>query len=160
MKVEESFQDKIRRLQPWFPLLIEDIKKDVKTELIRQHPKIFQRHFSKMHFAKCSPKELAPPLLQEVLSGDESLGEWLASRWVVKNSDIYNFFAQRLMQITPDFDKIELLDEGIGEPLMREAVQRFGAERTYLFSVLNSVAFSSTVFERLAALATEAASRG
>jgi hypothetical protein len=152
MKIEESFQAKIQKLQPWFPLLVGDIKKEIKTELSLQYPKIFQRHFSRMHFVKCTVNDLAGPLLQEVLSGDENLGEWLASHWVAKNAKIYEFFAGRLILINPEFDKIDLLDGAVGEALMNDAIKNFGVDKTYIFSVLNSVAFSPSLFSKLVGL--------
>ena len=152
---EESFRSKIQKLQPWFGRLVEEIKKEVKAELLRQYPKIYQRHFSRMHFVKCSAKDLAGPLLQEVLAGDEELGEWLASRWIVKNSDMFQFFAEWLMKINPDFEKIERLDDNQGTALLKAATERYGAQKTYLFSVLNSVAFSPALFDSLAALARD-----
>lgn len=155
MKTEDSFKIKIQKLQPWFPLLIKDIKKDIKTDLPREQSKIYQRHFAKTHFSKLSLAELTTPLLQEVLEGNENLGEWLSARWVVKNSTIYDFFARQLSQINPAFDQIEILDDAQGEALIRGAIQYFGAQKTYIFSVLNSVAFSSIIFERLAGLARE-----
>src|SRR5690348_6020222 len=117
MKIEDSFQSKIQKLHPWFPLLVEDVKKDVKSDLLRQYPKIYQRHFSRMHFAKASVKELAPPLFQEISEGNEEFGEWVASCWMAKNSGIYEFFAHRLIQINPDFEKIEVLEGPKGETL-------------------------------------------
>ncbi len=152
---EESFQNKIQRLQPWFDRLVEEIKKDVKTDLRRQFPKVYQKHFSRMHFVKCRPQELAAPLLQEVLEGDEQLGEWLATRWIVKNDKMFQFFADHLMQVNPEFDKIERLSDEQGSALMQAAIGRYGAQKTFLFSVLNSVAFSPEQFEQLAALARE-----
>jgi len=154
MKIEETFQAKIQKLQPWFSKLVFEIKKDVKGELFTKYPKIYQRHFSKTYFAKLPFEELAAPLLKEVLAGDENLAEWICSLWVVKNEEMYNFFAQRLILINPDFEKIETLTEAQGESLMKDGVAQFGPVKTYLFSILNSVAFPETILNKMATLAS------
>ncbi len=155
MKIQENFQIRMQKLQLLFPGMIQEIKKNVKAELFRKYPKVYQKHFSRMHFSKCSFVELATPLLQEVLEGNENLAEWIVALWIAKNQEIYHFFAQRLMKINPEFDKIESIEDPYGRAVMKEAVGSYGAQKTYIFCVLNNVAFSEIIFQELENLVKE-----
>ncbi len=134
-------------------LIISDIKKDVKTELIKFDYKLFNKIFGKCYIAKLTAKELADPLFQEISTGNSALEEWITARWIAKNADVYQFFAERLSAINPHFEKIEAIDDERGSKIIEASVQKFGALKTCFFSVLNGVAFSPVLMEKLLSLA-------
>src|SRR5271170_5261701 len=146
-------QSKIKELQQLFHLINFDVKKDIKTELIKFDYRVFQKLFGKTYITKLTIKELADPVYEEICLGNTALEEWLIAKWVHRNTEIYQFFAQHLSAINPKFEEIKEIVEPKGAMLAKEAIQHFGAAKTYLFSVLNSVAFTPSLMEKLAGLA-------
>jgi len=142
-------QSKIQHVSNLFPLIVSDIKKDIKSELIKFDYKLFQRLFGKCHIAKLSTQDLAKPLFQEI-DGNPNLEEWIIERWIEKNADMYHFFARLLMSINPKFEEIKSLPDADGEKIAAAASAKFGPQKTYLFSVFNGVAFSPALLEKLA----------
>jgi hypothetical protein len=145
-------QSKIQQVSSLFPLIISDIKKDIKSELVKFDYKVFQKLFGKCHIAKLSVQDLVKPLFQEI-EGNSKLEEWIIERWIEKNADMYHFFARLLMVINPKFEEIKLLSDSDGEKIVAAASEKFGLQKTYLFSLFNGVAFSPAIFEKLAAQA-------
>lgn len=145
-------QSKIQQLSSLFPLIISDIKKDIKNELIKFDYATFKKLFGKCYVAKLTVQELAPPLFQEIATNPK-LEDWIVERWVEKNADMYRFFAQLLSQVNPNFEEIQSIDDKVGETIANAAVAEFGAKKAYLFSLLNKVAFSPALFEKLKAQA-------
>lgn len=142
-------QSKIQQLSSLFPLIISDIKKDVKKELIKFDYRTFQKIFGKCHLAKLSGKELSDPLFQEV-QDNSKLEEWIIERWIEKNLDVYRFFAKHLMAINPNFEEIVNIPDAEGEKIAKAAFENFGAQKTYLFTVMNGVAFSPALLAKMA----------
>jgi len=146
---EESYRKKFELLQPWSALLIEPLKKDLKQEHLRKELHLAQKYFYKKSIDKVTTEELIQAYFQEILSGNEEVGEWIASRWMLKNAEVYHFFVQKLSEINPQFDQIELIPDEIGRHILEEAVQDFGASITYIFGHLNCVCFSSALYQEL-----------
>ena len=146
-------QSKIQQLSSLFPLIISDIKKDIKNELIKFDYATFKKLFGKCYVAKLTVEELAPPLFQEI-STNPKLEDWIVERWVEKHVEMYRFFAQHLSKVNPNFDEIQSLPDEVGEAIANAAIAKFGVKETYLFSVLNKVAFSPALFEKLKNQAT------
>lgn len=136
-------------IQPWICRVLETIKKDIKTELLPSDPTFYRSHFGNRPQNRLTTEEIFAVYEKELLSGNESLGEWVINRWVFKNGDIYQHFAEKLSQIQEDFAQIEALDEPQSQAILKGAVEAYGALNTYLFSVLNGVVFPQIVLERL-----------
>ncbi|MBS0623457.1 MAG: hypothetical protein JSS62_02430 [Verrucomicrobia bacterium] len=153
MLKEMGYQEKIEWLKPWLVSIIEVVKKDLKQEHLMKDRGFCRRYFLGKGPHQVTSTEMAQAYATDIAAGNVGLGEFIATRWLIKNTDIYDFFSEQLQALNPDFDQLELLDEKLGLKLMEESVKAFGATRTYLFSVLNSVVFSSEIFKELRQLA-------
>jgi hypothetical protein len=67
----------------------------------------------------------------------------------MKNSDLYNFFADKLARINPNFNEIQELSPGESQSIIKEGSQQFRVEDLFIFSLLNSVAFPDDIFKEL-----------
>lgn len=143
-------KDKFQTLQPWLSQIIHTIKKEIKTEHLAKSPIFYKTHFGSRPLNRLTNEEIAAVYEKELLSGgNEELGEWVVNRWVFRNGDIYQHFAERLSQIHPDFDEIKSLDDAQSEQVLSGSVESFGALPVYLFTVLNGVVFSDRVLKQL-----------
>ncbi|MBS3904442.1 MAG: hypothetical protein KGZ39_03860 [Simkania sp.] len=148
-------QSKFKQLDDLFQLIISDIKKDIKSELVKFDRKLFQKIFSQSYVAKLSSKELADLLHPEIQTGNPALEDWMIERWVYRHAEIYQFFVERLSVIHPDFETIKEIEKEHATKMVDEAIRRFGALKTYLFSILNGVAFTPATLQELALLAKD-----
>lgn len=153
MLKETGYKEKIEMLAPWFEEIIDDIKKDLKNE----HLKI-DRPFCKKYFLGKGPAHITVPEMKEayqadISSGNVGLGEFIATRWLLKNTDVYSLFEEKLSGITGDFEQLEELPQEVSVALMRTSTKQFGAKKTYLFAVFNSVVFPPSVYAELKEMA-------
>lgn len=153
MLKETGYQEKFEMLKPWLLGIIGLIKKDLKNEHLR-----IDRAFCKKFFLGKSPQLLSAEEMRDayetdIASGNIGLAEFITSRWLLKNTDIYGFFEEKLRVIHPQFEEMNELPQAVGESLMEESVRDYGALKTYIFSVFNSVVFSEEVYRKLRALA-------
>jgi len=150
---EESYQKKFELLAPWILKIITTIKKELKNDHLRKEYQFVQKHFSKKMIDKLTIEEMSEAYLKELEEGNEQIGEWISSRWMLKNAEVYHYFATALTEINPKFDEIALIPDDLGNRLMRKGIEQFGAVEVYIFSVLNSVSFSEKIYEELRMLA-------
>lgn len=155
MLKETGYQEKFEMLSDWLSEIIETVKRDLKNE----HLKI-DKEFCKKYFLGKTPQsltsvEMSPAYLKDIQAGNIGLGEFIASRWLLKNTDIYGFFEKSLRRINPDFESIDLLEPEEGKTLMEKAIKDFGAKKSYIFSVFNSVVFDQSIYEKLKKLAID-----
>jgi hypothetical protein len=146
---EMSYKEKIQILQPLLHEIVGDIKKELKADHLRKDLSFNQKYFAKKVLDKITISELVEGYSRAVGGGNEEAGEWIASRWMLKHADVYQFFVERLTAINPDFDQIEKLEETEARSLMSQAVDAFGSKVTYIFSVFNSVVFPDYIYEEL-----------
>jgi hypothetical protein len=149
MLKETGYQEKIEWIRPWLVQVIEVVKKDLKQEHLKIDREFCKKYFLGKGYNSVTADQMAPAYAADIAAGNVGLGEFIASRWLLKNTDVYEFFERKLKPITPDFDQLDMIDEGISTQIMKEAVDLFGAVRTYLFVVLNSVVFPETVIANL-----------
>lgn len=155
MLKEAGYQEKIEMLKQWLEEIVEIVKRDLKQE----HLKI-DREFCRKYFLGKTPQsltaaEMTPAYFKDIQEGNVGLGEFIASRWLLKNTDIYGFFEEELRKVNPDFEAIEKLSNKESHSLMQTAVIEFGAKKTYIFSVFNSVVFDERTYQHLKNLALE-----
>ena len=147
-----SNKERFLMIQEWIPTIIESIKKDLKNDHLKQDYVFVKKYLSNKNFQKASTEDLTnayiKALQEEELADD--IAEFMINRWLLKNTEIYNFFAQELQQINPDFTELEEIAHDASLDIIERANQQFGAPKTYLFSVLNSVVFSPEAFDQLA----------
>ncbi len=144
-----EYQQKFERIAPWIETLFDSVKKDLKNEHLQKDRNFCKRYFLGKNFNLVTAAEMAPAYQKEIAEGNVALGEFITSRWLLKNSDVYDFFEQELSKINPDFEAIIHLDEESAKNLIESALALFGAVRTYLFAILNSVTFPDHCFESL-----------
>lgn len=151
MYKDTTYREKFAILKEWVPLLIDAVKRDLKNEHLKQDYVFARKYLPGKNLSKLSLEDLVQgysKAIEEEEAGDK-IAEFIANRWMLQASDLYGFFEQELVKINPDFDAIVEIDETVGNRLLDEATGRFGAVSTYLFSVLNSVAFKKGHFEGL-----------
>lgn len=146
---EMSYQEKFSLLRPWQIEILVHLKKELKSDHLRKDSAFAQKYFKKKIIDKISVEELTAAYSQELGEGNEEVAEWIASRWVLRHAEVYQFFAEKLIEINPKFDEIEVLPEEFGNQLMNAAAAQFGAKNVYIFSVLNAVAFSESLYAQL-----------
>lgn len=151
MLKDATYQIKFKMLDTWLSTIIDQIKKDLKQDHLQRDPVFCKVHFPGKNVSKITLEEMTVPyrtlLSQE---GGEDVSEFITNRWLLKNAEIYHFFEEELKAVTPDFSEIEVLDEEKSRKIIADSVRRFGAPRTYIFSVLNSVVFPEKLYKELA----------
>lgn len=151
MLKDSTYSQKLTMLKSWINTIIDEIKKDVKQEHLKYDRDFTKTYFSGANTAKLTANELAVGYVQAIEKNDrvEEIGEFLANRWLLKNSDMYEHFEEKLKKISPDFTDLDVLDEKDASELMNDSIKEFGAVKTYLFSVLNSVVFPENIYNEL-----------
>jgi hypothetical protein len=152
-----TYKEKFADLQDWMPFIVEAVKKDLRNEHLKKDVYFVKKFLSSKNMHKVTTEELAQAYrkaIQEEEKGEE-LAEFITSRWLLKNSELYEFFERQLSQINPDFTNLEEMDSAQAQALIEAAVEQFGAPYTYLFSVLNSVVFPQESFQKLRAQAQQ-----
>lgn len=157
MLKDATYKEKFARLNPWLPVIIEVIKKDLRNEHLKKDWMFVKYYFPGKNVNKLTSEELVQAYKHSLESGEkiEELGEFLTNRWLLKNTDLYSFFEEELSRINPNFQELEILDSKTASSLMENAVKHFGALNTYIFSVLNSVVFPDETFNILEKRAEE-----
>jgi hypothetical protein len=133
------------------PYLVDTVKKDLRNEHLKKDVFFVKKFLSSKNIHKVTTEELAQAYhkaIQEEEQGEE-LAEFITSRWLLKNSELYEFFERQLSAINPDFTNIEELQAAQAQAIIEASVRQFGASQTYLFSVLNSVVFPKESFQKL-----------
>jgi hypothetical protein len=144
-----EYQEMFQLVDPWLGEILEVVKKDLKQEHLKKDKAFCKRYFLGKGAAQVSVEEMVPAYRSEIAAGNVGLAEFIASRWLLKNTDIYGFFEKKLEKISPDFDQLDSLEEAFALQLKSEAQKEFKPVRLYLFSVLNAVTFSSEIFTEL-----------
>lgn len=151
MYKEATYKEKFAALQEWIPFLVEAVKKELRNEHLKKDVYFVKKFLSSKNIHKVTTEELAQvyeKAIKEEEQGEE-IAEFITSRWLLKNSELYHFFEQQLSQIHPDFTNIEEIGSTEAQGLIEASIQQFGAPHTYLFSVLNSVVFPKEIFHKL-----------
>lgn len=156
MERNASYKAKFAHLKEWMPSIIESVKKDLKNEHLKRDPLFLKRYLGGKNPHKVEGADLAvayDAALQE--ENGEELAEFIANRWIFRHGEIYHHFEEILRKIAADFTAIEELKPEDAQTLIASSISEYGALKTYLFSVLNSVAFSKKDFETLKQKAKE-----
>jgi hypothetical protein len=146
-----TYKEKFADLQEWIPFLIESLKKVLRNEHLKKDVYFVKKFLSSKNIHKITTEELADAYqkaIQEAEQGEE-LAEFITSRWLLKNSELYEFFESQLSRIDPDFTNLEEIQPVQAQALIDASIRQFGALQTYLFSVLNSVVFPRESFQHL-----------
>lgn len=146
-----TFREKFNELQDWLPMIVESIKKDLKNEHLKKDLFFVKKYLASKNLNKISSDELAEAYQAAIQNEEkgEDLAEFITSRWLLKNSDLYDFFEKELSQISSDFTELEELSLEQSNALIEQGVVEFGPNSMYVFSVLNSVVFPESCFKLL-----------
>lgn len=146
-----SYKDKFSSIRDWMPSIVDVIKRDLKNDHLRNDLYFVKTFFSSKNLNKITNDELAEAYLKALATEakSEEIGDFITSRWLLKNTDLYELFERRLSQLSPDFTALEELDLATSQEIAKEAVNAFGATKTYIFAVLNAVVFPEAVFKQL-----------
>lgn len=153
MYKDSTYKEKLAILKEWTPHLIDVVKKDLKNEHLKQDFVFVKKYLQGKNINKLTLEDLIlgySAAIEQEESG-EKIAEFITNRWMIHSSELYGFFEKELSKVNPDFDAIEELEEPVGRRLIDESVRQFGALNTYLFSVINSVAFNKGQFQELKA---------
>jgi len=149
-------KNQFQALQNWTQDILNTVKKDLKSDHLHTDPVFYRAHFGNRPQNRLSAEEILAAYEKELLAGNEDLESFVINRWVFKHGDLYDHFADRLSQIHPDFDQITSLTEEQSKTILEGAADAFGAVETFLFSMLNRVAFPQKVLDTLQKEALEA----
>ncbi len=151
MNKDATYKEKLVYLNEWLPSIVEAVKKDIKNEHLKQDFQFVKKYFPGKNINKIEAEDLSKAYqvaIQEQENG-EAIAEFIASRWIMKNSELYYFFENFLSGVNPDFTEIEKLEAEVARRLIDTSIEEFGAQNAYVFSVLNSVAFDEGYFSEL-----------
>lgn len=150
-----SYKDKFALLKKWMPEIINSIKKDLKNEHLKKDWGFVKQYFTGKNLNKLTADEIAQAYIHVIENGEnaEQVAEFISNRWLLKNTELYQLFEQELSKINPNFNELEEIENHRALEMISKAVNEFGALKTYLFSILNSVVFSQEVYNILAAQA-------
>lgn len=148
---DTTYKEKMAILKEWGPVIFEEIKRDLKNEHIKQDYVFAKKYLGGKPAQRLTLDELVTGYLRAVEEEEqgEKIAEFIANRWMMKSSDVYGLFEKELTRINPEFNEIVELPENEGDKLIEQSVKEFGAAKTYLFAVINSVSFSKKQFEAL-----------
>lgn len=155
MLKETSYSEKFQTLKKWMPNIMESIKKDVKNEHLKKDWQFAKKYFTGVNLNKVTKEELSSGYLAAIEQEEkrEEIAEFISNCWLLKNGDVYHYFEEELKRINPNFNEIESINADQSEKILKGSIEQFGAYKSYLFSVLNSVAFSQQHLENLKQLA-------
>lgn len=135
-------------ISPWMVEVLDVVKRELRAEHLKIDPVFCRRYFLGKSPNHLTSEEMAVAYSKDIAEGNVGLGEFIATRWLLKHTDVYGFFLERLKEINPDFESIGEIPEPMASTLMEEAILRFGAKKSYLFSIFNFVTFPSEVYKK------------
>jgi hypothetical protein len=141
-------KDKFLLLNDWHSDIFQEVKKDIKNDHLKNDPKFLKKYIGK-HLQKVEVEDLVKSYSQAISEGMDHLAEFIYQRWLLRNTDIYDFFAGQLQKIDEDFTEIKELNLNTSKEIADASCQQFGACKTYCFSVINSVVFPKSIFDEL-----------
>ncbi|HRD55074.1 MAG TPA: hypothetical protein PLC42_01625 [Parachlamydiaceae bacterium] len=151
MLKDASYKEKFQLLKSWMPGIAETVKKELKNDHLKKDWLFAKKYFPGKNLNKITADELGAGYQTAIAEEEkgEEIAEFISNAWLLKNSELYDYFEKELRKVNEDFSAIEKLAPAESLKIRQEAVNTFGAYRTYLFSVLNSVAFQESDFNHL-----------
>lgn len=152
-----TYKEKFSILREWIPTIVESIKKDLKNEHLKKDLSFTKKYLAGKNIAKLTTDDLIQAYSQalEDSENSEALAEFMANRWLLKNTELYEFFEAQLRQISQNFTELDEIDSQKSKEIVAGSIQAHGALPTYLFAVINSVVFPKQIYTDLGELARE-----
>lgn len=149
MLKDADYKEKFQLLSPWMVAIIDVVKKDLKNEHLKKDKVFFKKHFPGKQLKSLTSEELSQVYTAVIADGEENLGEFITTRWLLKKTEVYDLFEERLRSVNPKFDEIEELELDFSRELVQESSRSFDPVSTYIFSVMNSVVFPEEAYKEL-----------
>ncbi len=149
MLKDSTCTDRYEMIKEFLPHVVQSIRKDLRKEHLKKDKEFLQNYFGGKNPNKLSVDELTIGYSQLLKQGNEALWDFFSERWLMKHTDIYDYFEDRLTEVNEKFSEIDQLDLPFAESLANGSIEQFGVLDTYLFSVLNSVVFPKSLFDEL-----------
>ncbi len=155
MLKEATYKEKFQILKKWMPEIADSVKKELKNDHLKKDWMFAKKYFAGKNLNKITTSDLADGYVSAIANEEkaEEIGEFISSCWLLKNGEIYHYFEEELKKINPDFSSIEKLDPADSKKIALGAAEEFGAFKTYVFSILNSVAFQDAELKQLESFA-------
>src|SRR5262245_6832259 len=101
MPRELNFKDKLSQFKEWMPSIMECIKKDIRNEHLKKDNAFVKKYLNGKNIHKLNSNELAQAYTQAIdeQENGEELAEFIAHRWIFRNSEMYHFFETHLCKI-------------------------------------------------------------
>ncbi len=136
-------------IQPWINQILILLKKEIKNDHLQKYAQFLKENFAGKPIHKISQDEILLVYEKKLLEEDIDLSEWVISRWVYHNSEIYEYFFEELKKINEKVTEIESIDKEKSLSLLNGAYKKFSKEDLYIFSILNEVVFDPDVLKGL-----------
>lgn len=145
---DATYRQKMKILVPHHKEMLQSIKKDLKQEHLNHDKLAHKKHFGNRPLHRITSEDLFAVYIPLMLESEEC-GEFVASRWIVKHLEIYEFFSRKLESLNKNFDQLTQLEPDFSHQITKEAMEEFGARATLIFCVLNSVIISADDYQIL-----------
>ncbi len=142
---DAPFVEKLSQIEPYHREILDSIKKELKQEHLSSDRAAHKKLFGNKPLHRITLDELVQAY-SPMLSRIEELGEFVASRWIFKHAEIYEYFSERLEKALGEFEHLTQLDAEFARELVREALEQFPASKVFCFCVLNSVVLPQQEF--------------
>ncbi|MFT4554276.1 MAG: hypothetical protein ACI9S8_002926, partial [Chlamydiales bacterium] len=109
MLKDAEYKEKFQLLMPWMLGIIDVVKKDLKNEHLKKDKVFFKKYFFGKQLKNLTSEELSPAYAEAIVEGKENLGEFISTRWLLKKTEVYDFFEEQLRSVNPKFDEIDEL---------------------------------------------------
>lgn len=141
---DTTYKEKFAILKDWVPELMEVAKKDLRNEHLKQDFVFVKKYFPGKSLNKITLEDMIEGYRTAIESEEngEKIAEFISNRWMLQKTEVYNLFETELTRMDPNFVDIQEIPANDAKSLIGKAIEEFGAVDTYLFAVINSVAFS------------------
>lgn len=158
MLKDTTYKEKCFMLKSWMPQIIETVKKDLRNEHLKKDFKFVKKYFTGKNVNKLTTQDLVEAYVSalEQEENAEEIAEFVTNHWLLKNTELYDYFEKALSQISPNFTELSEIEPNKSQEIIDQSIGHFGPQRTYLFSVMNSVVFPKEIYEKLDKRAKEA----
>lgn len=156
MLKESTYPLKYQMIKHCLPSLILSIRRDLRQDHLKKDKAALKEYFQGKNPNKLTVEELAEGYAPLLEGGNEDLWEFIAERWLLKHTDVYYFFEEKLKEIDEEFTSLEEIELEKARSIADESVRLFGAEKTLIFGVLNEVVFPKEIYNDLEKAAKEA----
>lgn len=148
---DATYKEKCTMLKSWMPQILETVKKDLKNEHLKNDYKFTKIYLPGKNLNKLTTEDLVEAYIKAIEEEEkaEEIAEFIINRWLIKNTELYDYFEKALLKISPDFTQLKEIDAARSQEMIEGAISLFGSPRTYLFAVMNSVVFPKETFEKL-----------